>query len=505
MNADLVILLGEAKAVDERRLLLLGLPEEHEAADRVGVLDQLVPVEGEVVEPLPPLGLGLAPVVVEKLREQPARIALLRAFEQRGLQLLALAGCGSGLVGWLAALGRGAPRCSVRPQPEQPPVQLVGGAAVLLVVALDVVEDGVVAAFHPFLEAHDRLVSAGDLGGSLEAVDLLDRLDRVAVDRRAQRLLDDAVEVDEHLLAQEVVHLLLAGAVLAHQPRQRRALVGGVVVDVQAGAPPPALDDPVDEALERRPLAVPVPPPQRVVDDLTGVVPVAVAEQVLEPARGLVEGVALHVEPDVSLVRLGQQPKAAVLLGGQKVDEVPVLPPPPQLQRGLVADRLERLGAEPLDRRAGLEPAERLEGADARLGERLGLPAAHAGDEGEMVVVDALLPADLTEVADAAVVARPPVRLRPALEGGEETPADATVVGLEVGDAEGLALAAAVFDMDVLDGASLDARDLLGVEHELEHVCGLGAARELGVDGLVRAVGPLFEEVCEPAPTALGE
>ncbi len=205
------------------------------------------------------------------------------------------------------------------------------------------------------------------------------------------------------------------------------------------------------------------------------------------------------------VVRLGQQPKAALLLVGEELPDVPLLAAAAQLERGLVADRLERLGPDAVDGSARPELSERLERRDPVREQRLGLGAAHAGDEGEVVVVDALLPADLAEVADAAVVARPPVRLRPALECGEEAPADAPVVRLEVGDAEGLALAAAVLDMDVLDGASLDARDLLGVEHELEHVCGLGAARELGVDGLVRAVGLLLEEVCEPAPAALGE
>ena len=129
-------------------------------------------------------------------------------------------------------------------------MQLVGRAAVLLVVALDLGEERLVARLEPGLERDDRVVAALHLGVALEAVERLDRLDRVARGRGAERLADDAVEVDEHLAAEEVVDLVLARPVLAHQPGQRGALVGGVVVDVQPGVPAAALDEPVDEPLE---------------------------------------------------------------------------------------------------------------------------------------------------------------------------------------------------------------------------------------------------------------
>ena len=44
--------------------------------------------------------------------------------------------------------------------------------------------------------------------------------------RDAQRLADDRVEVDEDLAAQQVVDLLLARAVQAHEPLERGRLVG---------------------------------------------------------------------------------------------------------------------------------------------------------------------------------------------------------------------------------------------------------------------------------------
>ena len=80
--ADLVLLRRERERVLERLLDGHRLAVELEAADRVPVLEQLLVVELEVVEVLPPLRLLLAAVVVEELREQPARLALLRAGEQ---------------------------------------------------------------------------------------------------------------------------------------------------------------------------------------------------------------------------------------------------------------------------------------------------------------------------------------------------------------------------------------------------------------------------------------
>ena len=59
--------------------------------------------------------------------------------------------------------------------------------------------------------------------------------------------------------------------------------------------------------------------------------------------------------------------------------------------------------------------------------------------------------------------------------------------------------------MEALRQPPLDPPELLGVEAELEHVRRLGRARELRVDGLVRAVRLALEEVREPAPGAVGE
>ena len=231
-------------------------------------------------------------------------------------------------------------------------MELEGRAAVLLVVALDLREERLVAGLDPGLEGDDRIVTTLHLGLALEAVERLDRLDRVARRRGAERLAHDPVEVDEHFLAQEVVDLALARPVLAHQPRERGALVGGVVVDVEARMAAAALDDPVDEPLEHRALAVAVARPECLVAHLAGLVPVAEPEEELEPARGVVERVPLEVEPHVAEVGYGQEAEPALHLVGQELVEMHPRLATAKLELCLVTHLLEALGPQAVRRAA---------------------------------------------------------------------------------------------------------------------------------------------------------
>jgi hypothetical protein len=149
--------------------------------------------------------------------------------------------------------------------------------------------------------------------------------------------------------------------VLAHEPTQRRALVGGVVVDVRAGVALAPGDGPVDEALEDLALAVAIACPRSLVAHRSVLVSVAPAEQVLEPARRFVEGMALEVEPDVAERRLGQEPESAPLLVGQISQKLAEAPP----AQPWLADR-RAPGRIPKDRRAAGR-AERLERPPCRL------------------------------------------------------------------------------------------------------------------------------------------
>ena len=242
------------------------------------------------------------------------------------------------------------------------------------------------------------------------------------------------------------------------------------MVDVRAGVAAPALDHPVDEALEDLALAVAVARPRGLVAHGAVLVAVAPAEQVLEPARRLVERVALEVEPDVAEVGLREEPEAAPLLVGQVVDAVLAGLAEVELELGLVADPLERLRPHAVDLEPGCLPAERGQRRDPVLGEILGLAPAQPGDEDEVVVVSELLLAEVAEVAEPAVVARPRVGLGLGLERAEEPLARAPEVRHVLGGAERLALPAAELDVEVLRQPPLDPPELLGVEAELEHV-----------------------------------
>ena len=347
-----MLLRRERERVDERLPVLVRPPDQHEPADRVRVLDQLVLVERDVVEPLPPLRLRLAAVVVEEVREEPARAPLLRPVEQRLVERRARRVALLDLLLALALVRRQPPGQLLRPLREQPLVERDRRAAVLLVVRADALEQRVVLRLEPLLEEDDRLGATLDLRGAREAVQLLDLLDRVARDARAERLLDDAVEVDEHVLPEPLVDLGLARRVLAHEPAERGSLVGGVVVDVQVGVDAAARLDPVDEALEGGFLRFAVRAPDDLVAELARVVAPAPAEEVLEPARRLVERVALEVEPDVAGRRRRKQPEAAVLLVREQVEAPFARPLEVELERGLVTEPLEGLRPDARDRRA---------------------------------------------------------------------------------------------------------------------------------------------------------
>ena len=117
-------------------------------------------------------------------------------------------------------------------------------------------------ALEPVLVEDDRVVTRLQVGVPLE-VERLDLLQPVALVRDAKPLRDDLVQVDEHLVAQQVVELVLARAVLAGQPLQSRDLVRRVVVDVHRRIGRVALADQVDHAFDGPPFLRAVVRPER--------------------------------------------------------------------------------------------------------------------------------------------------------------------------------------------------------------------------------------------------
>ena len=86
---------------------------------------------------------------------------------------------------------------------------------------------------------------------SREPVERLQLLDRVAFDPGTESLTYDRVEIHEALASEELVELLSACCVAAHQTLESRRLVVAEVVDVRAGIRGERLHDAIDGGLER--------------------------------------------------------------------------------------------------------------------------------------------------------------------------------------------------------------------------------------------------------------
>jgi hypothetical protein len=85
-------------------------------------------------------------------------------------------------------------------------------------------------------------------------VERLEFLDRVAVRTHPHALLHHGVQVDEHVVAQQVVDLVFADSVARSEREQMGALVGRVVVDVHRRMLRPPLCDVREKLLQRRAL-----------------------------------------------------------------------------------------------------------------------------------------------------------------------------------------------------------------------------------------------------------
>ena len=105
----------------------------------------------------------------------------------------------------------------------------------------------------PCLELHDARARVPQVDLTVEVVEGLQPLDRVALDGRADTLAHGPIEVDKHISAQELVDLLLARPVAARQSLDGGRLVGGVVVDVQVRVGFEPVHDEVNEHLEGAP------------------------------------------------------------------------------------------------------------------------------------------------------------------------------------------------------------------------------------------------------------
>ena len=201
---------------------------------------------------------------------------------------------------------------------------------VVAVVRLDGVEHAlvvrvVVQPLQPSLELDDARVRVAHLGGSSEAVEAFDLLDRVALEGSAHTLPHRAKQVDEYTCAQQSIHLRLARRIAAHEAAHRRGLVGRVVVDVQLRVSLEAGHHEVDERLERRALrgqrgfSRRIECPYRVEPGCLVAVAGGRLQHSEEVVDAILEGerVALHIEEEIATRGRGQACESTV--GGQRV------------------------------------------------------------------------------------------------------------------------------------------------------------------------------------------
>jgi len=493
-----------------------------EAGERRQLVEQLVLRHLAQPEVLPPRCFFLAPMPVEHVGQQPDRLlpggALLaifgHAFEQPAGQLgcarLALPHRRAGIARLIGRAGdRGAAGDQLPAQAFEPFAQRQRRKAVVAIVGLDGARAVVVLGQRrPQLEAAlDHPQRASRLLErllALEAVEGLERLDRVLLDAGPQRLANHRVEVDEAAGAQQPVDLRLAGGVAAHQALDRPGLVHSVVIHVHAGVARPALHDHVDQRLEAPALGGAAQSPAAVITSCAtirrgrprlGQIRRRPAEQVLETAVVHVR-VGLEIEEQITRRWRRQAREAASRLDGEHLAHRLVLGAPDELDARLLAHphvtlarsarRLPRDG-QGLGREGG-------EGADVAGIELAGLEARETGDEAQVIVSTPLPVTAWPPAADVAVRDRIRIGewLRLGIGGGLEPAPHQPVIGQVLLDPEGLEreVGPPRHDVHVLGEHALHLAEQLAVETELEDRARPGLARELGVE---RLVGPVAE------------
>ena len=261
-------------------------------------------------------------------------------------------------------------------------MQLLRRLDVVLVVALDLREQLLVAGLQVALVVDDAGAGGLHLIAALTAVERLDVLDRVRRGRGPDRFARDAVQVHQPLLAQQPVEERLARGVARRELLERGVLVGGVVVDAHVAVLLHAGLEPVHEGFERVLFLRAVVRPERL-EDVAAVaaLPVPDAEQVLEPVV-TVERVAFHVEVDVAVVGVRQLHQPGGDAGGS-FDELELRlarVATQLLHRGLVTQLGERLRGQVRHGVRGFELRELLKCSDASGFQLLHLARTDVGD-----------------------------------------------------------------------------------------------------------------------------
>ena len=204
--------------------------DHRQPADALDVIDELLPGHVLAGEDLPPRRLVATTMEIQELHGHLAQMmlripgaAVLRHVPQQagdqGFPLLQPLPARQSL--WISAIVdfirrgiRVLPPCMIlRPDANQPLMQLRRRFAIILVVPFDGLQQRGIAALPPFLISHDARSSVLHIPFPPRPVERLDLLDGVARGGGNQRLRHHAIEIDEPVLAQQPVHRVFARAV----------------------------------------------------------------------------------------------------------------------------------------------------------------------------------------------------------------------------------------------------------------------------------------------------
>ena len=125
-------------------------------------------------------------------------------------------------------------------------------------------------ALDPARILNNGINGGGDIRGAFGAVEALDLLDGVTVLANAQAVADDLIEVNEDIVAKQLINLVLSGIVACAQPANGAHLVGGIMINVHPRVLLPPVENPVHEAFEGELLSIAVMRPPVIESKLSG-------------------------------------------------------------------------------------------------------------------------------------------------------------------------------------------------------------------------------------------
>ena len=214
--------------MNERLLVGNHLAGRLETADRFGIVEELrLGHQVAAHEIPPPCGPRFPLVIFQQLAGKPSDRTGFLAFYQALPQRVAFTVI---LLRLLLRCDDARPRFVRGMVLDKPVPQRKRRAAVFLVVVGDRRKQCRILGLDPLLIRQNGVHPAPDVGPSRERRECFDFFQRVTVDAGPKALAHHRVQIDEDVSPQQLVYLVFARGVGAHELFERRVLVGTVVI-----------------------------------------------------------------------------------------------------------------------------------------------------------------------------------------------------------------------------------------------------------------------------------